>query len=197
MYTPTTTTTITLDIGKNIFCAEINIYDIGPLGQKRWYKAKKEFEYTLTQIDDKIAILLKGLIHNHLNNTRQVVHIFNKYQNVLSRDTVRKALVAERENLLSTLPKLFLDLRDTLMQSQLDVGDRSQIVTESKWLKIVEHQLIEIQRICDTVLNDLKGFDIVFAQLKEFIEETQALLKVNFQTWCERSLDAVRSGDLV
>lgn len=175
---------------------DINIYDIGPLGQKRWYKAKKEFDYTLTQIDDKIAILLKGLIHKHLNNTRQVVYIFNKYHNVLSRETVKKALVAERENLLSTLPKLFLDLRDTLAQSQLEVGDRSQIVTESKWLKIVERQLIEVQTICESILKDLSNYETVNVQLRELLEETQAILKVNFQTWCERSIDAVNIGEL-
>ncbi|XP_059611101.1 cytoplasmic dynein 2 heavy chain 1 [Phlebotomus argentipes] len=176
----------------------LNILDIQPLGEKRWRSALMHFEKILEPIDEKIANVLKGKLHRHLDNPRQVVHIFSKFDIISTRPMVLELLTAEREHFLQSLQFLIKDLQVALAQSGDSVHENSHISPicwECRWLRVVEHQIDEISKISHVVANQ-ENHANVFKQLTDLRAETQNLLKVNFDSWCEQSLAAVKSGEL-
>lgn len=50
----------------------INIFDTTPYGRRQWQKAIEKFEHFLQPIDEKMALIIKMKLHNHLENPRQV-----------------------------------------------------------------------------------------------------------------------------
>ncbi|GAB0096653.1 Cytoplasmic dynein 2 heavy chain 1 [Sergentomyia squamirostris] len=176
----------------------LNILDIQPLGEKRWQTALVQFEKILDPIDEKIANVLKAQIHRHLDNPRQVVYIFSKFDIISTRPMVLELLTAEREHFLQSLQLLIKDLQQALSESGDPVNDNShisQICKECRWLRIVENQIDEILKISHVVANQENHANI-FKQLTDLRSETQNLLKVNFDSWCEQSMSAVKSGEL-
>uniref|UniRef100_A0A1B0DN78 Dynein heavy chain, cytoplasmic n=1 Tax=Phlebotomus papatasi TaxID=29031 RepID=A0A1B0DN78_PHLPP len=172
----------------------VNILDIQPLGEKRWRSALVQFEKILEPIDEKIANVLKGKLHRHLDNPRQVVYIFSKFDIISTRPMVLELLTAEREHFLQSLQLLIKDLRVALSQSGDSVNENSHISPicwECRWLRVVEHQIDEINKISHVVANQENH-----AKLSDLKAETLNLLKVNFDSWCDQSLAAVKSGEL-
>lgn len=51
---------------------EINIFDITPIGTKKWKRALLQYEHILEPINEKIALVLKSKIHQNMNDTRKV-----------------------------------------------------------------------------------------------------------------------------
>lgn len=177
---------------------KVNILDIQPLGEKRWRSALVQFEKILEPIDEKIANVLKGKLHRHLDNPRQVVYIFSKFDIISTRPMVLELLTAEREHFLQSLQLLIKDLRVALSQSGDSVNENSHISPicwECRWLRVVEHQIDEISRISHVVANQ-DNHASVFKELSDLKAETLNLLKVNFDSWCDQSLAAVKSGEL-
>uniref|UniRef100_A0A1B0CJW6 Cytoplasmic dynein 2 heavy chain 1 n=1 Tax=Lutzomyia longipalpis TaxID=7200 RepID=A0A1B0CJW6_LUTLO len=176
----------------------LNILDIQPLGEKRWRAALVHFEKILEPIDEKIANVLKAKLHRHLDNPRQVVHIFSKFNIISTRPMVLELLTAEREHFLQSLQVLIKDLKVALSQSGDTMTENnhiSPICWECRWLRVVEYQIDEINKISHVVANQ-EDHANVFKQLSDLRLETQNLLKVNFDSWCEQSLAAVKSGEL-
>lgn len=54
------------------FIIEINIFDITPVGTKKWKKALLQYEHVLEPINEKISLVLKSKLHNHFNDPREV-----------------------------------------------------------------------------------------------------------------------------
>lgn len=179
---------------------DINIFDTTPLGDKYWNNAKAKFEQSLSNIDEKIAVNIKFSLQNALNNPRQVIYIFSKYENILKRQKIKAALKIECDHLhqsvLVFIKQLTQELSDK--KNHLDDDDEiSSLVCEIKWLKIIEYQVQQIIQICQNVLYDREDYKELKEKLTEFQSELEQNLKNNFDQWCEQSLLAVSSGELV
>lgn len=176
---------------------EINIFDTSPIGQQRWNKAVKKYELILEPTDDRIASTLKSQIHNHLNNPRQVVHIFSKYDIISQRPSVLESLTAEREHFLQSLKTLIKDLQTSINQNNesYDNNDLSRMVWETRWLKVGEYQIYQIVKILH-ILKDRNGFDVINKEINGLTSEIKNSLKSNFENWCDESLISVKSGEL-
>lgn len=56
-------------------------------------------------------------------------------------------------------------------------------------------QIQEIEKVSH-LINDREGFDIINKATQEIKEETESLLRTNFEIWCGQSTTAVKSGEL-
>lgn len=180
---------------------DINIFDTTPIGEKYWNTAKGKFEQSLSNIDEKIAMNIKFSIQNALNNPRQVIYIFSKYENILKRQKIKDALRIECDHLHQAVLLFVKQLHQALADSKKSPHDNddevSPLVSEIKWLKIIEYQVQQVNQICLNVLNDREDYDELKKNLAEFQTEMETNLKQNFNQWCEQSLSSVVSGELV
>lgn len=180
---------------------DINVFDTTPIGEKYWNVAKGKFEQSLSNIDEKIAMNIKYSIQNALNNPRQVIYIFSKYENILKRQKIKDALRIECDHLHQAVLTFVVQLNQALADSKKnphdDDEDVSSLVCEIKWLKIIEHQAQQVNQICQNVLHDRVDYQELKKNLDEFESEMETTLKQNFDLWCEQSLSSVESGELV
>ncbi|XP_015052343.2 cytoplasmic dynein 2 heavy chain 1 [Drosophila yakuba] len=176
---------------------EFNIFDTSSLGQNKWHKALQHFEQVLQPIDERIAAALKGQLHNHLSNPRQVIFIFSKYETLIQRPAVLELLTIEREQFLQSLHILLQDLRKAMVDSNMepDTGHLSVICNECRWLKVVQHQIQEIEKVSH-LISGREGFDKINKAVQEIKEETESLLRTNFEIWSGQCSTAVKSGEL-
>ncbi|XP_028896482.2 cytoplasmic dynein 2 heavy chain 1 [Zeugodacus cucurbitae] len=176
---------------------EVNIFDTTPLGQSRWNKALQHFEQVLQPIDERIASALKAQLHNHLSNPRQVIFIFSKYETLIQRPAVLELLTIEREQFLQSLQFLLQDLRKAMSDTNMepDTGHLSVICNECRWLKVVQYQIQEIEKVSHLV-SGREGFEKVNKAVQEIKEETESLLRTNFEIWCGQCSTNVKSGEL-
>lgn len=180
---------------------DINIFDTTPIGEKYWNSAKTKFEQSLSNIDEKIAMNIKFSIQNALNNPRQVIYIFSKYENILKRQKIKDALRIECDHLHQAILTFVVQLNQALADSKRSPHDDdeevSPLVSEIKWLKIIEYQVQQVNQICKSVLYDREDFEESRKNLDEFQTEMETILKQNFDQWCEQSMSSVVSGELV
>ncbi|EDX05339.1 GD21850 [Drosophila simulans] len=176
---------------------EFNIFDTSSLGQNKWHKALQHFEQVLQPIDERIAAALKSQLHNHLSNPRQVIFIFSKYETLIQRPAVLELLTIEREQFLQSLHILLQDLRKAMVDSNMepDTGHLSVICNECRWLKVVQHQIQEIEKVSH-LISGREGFDKINKAVQEIKEETESLLRTNFEIWSGQCSTAVKSGEL-
>ncbi|XP_016964184.1 cytoplasmic dynein 2 heavy chain 1 [Drosophila biarmipes] len=176
---------------------DFNIFDTSSLGQAKWHKALQHFEQVLQPIDERIAAALKGQLHNHLSNPRQVIFIFSKYETLIQRPAVLELLTIEREQFLQSLHILLQDLRKAMVDSNTepDTGHLSVICNECRWLKVVQHQIQEIEKVSH-LISGREGFDKINKAVQEIKEETESLLRTNFEIWSGQCSTAVKSGEL-
>uniref|UniRef100_A0A1I8Q9V5 Dynein heavy chain, cytoplasmic n=1 Tax=Stomoxys calcitrans TaxID=35570 RepID=A0A1I8Q9V5_STOCA len=176
---------------------DFNIFDTSAMGQTKWNKALQNFEQLLQPIDERIAAALKGQLHHHLSNPRQVIFIFSKYETLIQRPTVLELLTIEREQFLQSLQILLHDLRKAMTDTNMepDTGHLSVICNECRWLKVVQHQIQEIEKVSH-LISGREGFEKINKAVQEIKEETESLLRTNFEIWCGQHTTAVKSGDL-
>ncbi|KAH8249647.1 hypothetical protein KR032_011100, partial [Drosophila birchii] len=176
---------------------DFNIFDTSTLGQAKWHKALNHFEQVLQPIDERIAAALKAQLHHHLSNPRQVIFIFSKYETLIQRPAVLELLTIEREQFLQSLHILLQDLRKAMADSNMepDTGHLSVICNECRWLKVVQHQIQEIEKVSH-LISGREGFDKINKAVQEIKEETESLLRTNFEIWSGQCSTAVKSGEL-
>lgn len=180
---------------------DINIFDTTPIGEKYWNASKGKFEQSLSNIDEKIAFNIKYSIQNVLDNPRQVIYIFSKYENILKRQKIKYALQIECDHLYQAVKTFLVQLNQALNDGKKNPhsGDEdvSPLVCEIKWLRIIEHQVQQVNQICKNVLYDRDDYNALEKNLIEFQSEMETSLKQSFDQWCAQSLLSVESGDLV
>uniref|UniRef100_A0A1I8MV06 Dynein heavy chain, cytoplasmic n=1 Tax=Musca domestica TaxID=7370 RepID=A0A1I8MV06_MUSDO len=176
---------------------EFNIFDTSAMGQTKWNKALQNFEQLLQPIDERIAAALKAQLHHHLSNPRQVIFIFSKYETLIQRPTVLELLTIEREQFMQSLQILLHDLRKAMTDTNMepDTGHLSVICNECRWLKVVQYQIQEIEKVSH-LISGREGFEKINKAVQEIKEETESLLRTNFEIWCGQHTTAVKSGDL-
>lgn len=180
---------------------DINIFDTTPIGEKYWNIAKNKFEQSLSNIDEKIAMNIKYSIQNALNNPRQVIHIFSNYENILKRQKIKDALKIECNHLHQSVVSFVKQLNQALTDSKIaphsDDEEVSSVVSEIKWLKVIEYQLQQVIQICNNILNNREDYEELRKNLNAFQTDLEQALKLNYDQWCEQSMSSVVSGELV
>ncbi|XP_021709178.1 cytoplasmic dynein 2 heavy chain 1 [Aedes aegypti] len=175
---------------------EINIYDLTPLGNKRWEVAKSRMESSFAKVDENVVTILKQKIYESIGNPRQAIHVFNRYKDIFNRPYIMKALTVEREQLFQSIPMIIRELREMLTTANYTEDEVTPIVSETRWYRVVEQQIIQLEAVASKVLTDREGFNETLKKISNFKEEIQAMIRTNFETWTENSMSAIREGEL-
>lgn len=130
---------------------EINLFDVSTIGVKKWQRAVQKYTSILEPINEKISLILKSKLSKHLDEPRQIVQIFLKYEAVLKSPDIIDLLSAEREHFLHSLLVLMKELKDQQSEPRrypkdLDI---SETCWETKTLKIFQ---IEVSHASSAVV---------------------------------------------
>ncbi|XP_058460067.1 cytoplasmic dynein 2 heavy chain 1 [Malaya genurostris] len=175
---------------------ELNMFDLTPLGNKRWEIAKSRLESCLEKVDENVVVILKQHIHESIGNPRQTIHVFSHYKDIFTRPYVLKALTAEREQLFQSIPMIISELREMLAAKNYTEDDVTPIVSETRWYRVAEEQIAQLELTTLKILNDREGFEQMVNNITSFKEEIQAMIRANFETWTDSSISAIRDGEL-
>ncbi|XP_058827016.1 cytoplasmic dynein 2 heavy chain 1-like [Topomyia yanbarensis] len=175
---------------------DINIFDLTPLGNKRWEMAKSRMESNLAKVDENVVSILKQHIHGSVGNPRQAIHVFSRFKDIFNRPYVLKALTVEREQLYQSIPIIIRELREMLAATNYTEDDVTPIVSETRWYRVVEEQITQLEAVVVKILNDREGFEQAVQKIITFREEIQAMIRANFESWTDNSMSAIRDGEL-
>ncbi|XP_055390537.1 cytoplasmic dynein 2 heavy chain 1 [Condylostylus longicornis] len=175
----------------------VHIFDISSIGQMKWNKALNYFEQMLQPVDERIAMAIKGELQIHLNNPKQMMYIFQKYDTLIRRPTVMELLIPEREQFLQSLTAFIHDLRKTMNDINVEPNSSplSTLCNECRWLKIIQYQVSEID-IVSHLISGRDGFDRANQLVQELKEEVDSLLRTNFEIWSEQCSSGIKNGKL-
>ncbi|XP_053681370.1 cytoplasmic dynein 2 heavy chain 1 [Anopheles nili] len=174
----------------------INIYDLTPLGNKRWETAKTKMERTLAKIDESAAFILQQKILETGGNPRHAVMVFNRYKEILSRPLITETLTPERAQIFRNVDPMLRELREMLNAANFTESNVTPIVAETRCYRVVEDELRQLESIVGALCRDREGHAETLKRITEFKEEMQALIRGNFETWTENSMAAIRDGVL-
>lgn len=94
-------------------------------------------------INEKVALILKSKLSKHLDEPREIVQIFLKYDAIVKSPDIIDLLSAEREHFLHALLRLMKELKDQLMEPRRYPKDLeiSDTCWETKTLKLFQIQV--------------------------------------------------------
>lgn len=129
--------------------SEINLFDVSSIGAKKWHRAVQKYTSILEPINEKISLILKSKLSKHLDEPREIVQIFLKYDTVLKSPDIIDLLAAEREHFLHSLLRLMKELKDQLSEPRqypkdLDI---SEVCCETKALKMFQIEVSHVSRL--------------------------------------------------
>uniref|UniRef100_A0A182JQU2 Cytoplasmic dynein 2 heavy chain 1 n=1 Tax=Anopheles christyi TaxID=43041 RepID=A0A182JQU2_9DIPT len=174
----------------------MNIYDLTPLGNKRWETAKAKMEHALAKIDESAAFILQQKILETGGNPRHTVMVFNRYKEILTRPLIMETLAAERNQVFRSIDSMMRELREMLSTTNFTESNVTPIVAETRCYRVVEDELQQLESIVGALCRDREGHAEALKRITEFKEEMRALVRGNFETWTENSMMAIRDGVL-
>ncbi|XP_035794419.1 cytoplasmic dynein 2 heavy chain 1-like [Anopheles albimanus] len=174
----------------------MNIYDLTPLGNKRWETARNKMEQALAKIDESAAFVLQQKLLETGGNARHTVMVFNRYKEILTRPLILETLAAERYQVFRNVDTMLKDLREMLSGTNFTESDVTPIVAETRCYRVVQDELRQLESIVTVLCRDREGQVDALKRIVEFREEMEALIRANFETWTENSMMAIRDGEL-
>lgn len=176
----------------------LKIFEFGQYSNSMWLTARKEFENLLQPVEEKVAIKLKKQLNGIDNNTRQLLHEFTRYSELISRPLLRQMLLPERQRLLNAL---FDYIR--LLQSQnnsdhkiLIKYDTSQIVADVIVIKQLEAKTIEVLDTASKQLQDLSGYKNLEELASELLEDLKQQYTELFDSWSKEISELIKNNIL-
>ncbi|XP_058067024.1 cytoplasmic dynein 2 heavy chain 1 [Anopheles bellator] len=174
----------------------LNVYDLTPLGNKRWETAKAKMELTLAKIDASAAFVLQQKLVETGGNTRHAVMVFNRYLELLGRPLILETLAPERSQLFRSVDAMLRDLRDLLSGTNFAESDVTPDVAELRCYRVVQGELNQLESIVGALCRDRDGQVDALKRIVEFREEMDALVRGSFEAWTAKAQSAIRAGEL-
>ncbi|KAG8276877.1 Cytoplasmic dynein 2 heavy chain 1 [Homalodisca vitripennis] len=116
----------------------VNAVQYNPYTEPMWQAAVRQFELHIQPAEERVAAKLKHQLRNANLNTLQLMAEFKRYQEVMQRPAIQKALVAERETLLSQLQDYVASVQVEPDDSHLRLVDMPPVVSRLYWVRQLE-----------------------------------------------------------
>ncbi|KAK9747136.1 Dynein heavy chain, N-terminal region 1 [Popillia japonica] len=141
----------------------------GPHTEQEWRTAKKQFEYLLQPAEQRpaeqrVAQKLKKQLSGVKANTRQLLHEYARYSELISRPTVKQTLQNERQYLLEALLEYIKILERNTKQ--------------------IESRANEVLKIAKKLLDDLQNYDDLLHTVTELVNNSKQQHNELFESWC-------------
>lgn len=153
------------------------------------------YETKLKQFDNTIVKLLKLLLQGRSNSIRATLYTFEKFQDMCHQNEIGYCLAEEKKQFCLKFSQLFLEFRESLTNTQLLQDNTSLLVEEIKWLQMVNKELTEADKALEKISSDKSVYHPLAKSLKEFLEETNALIKINLKKWTEITLHDISTKE--
>lgn len=165
----------------------MQVLTYGPHTDQEWRTAKKQFEYLLQPAEQKVAQKLKKQLSGVKANTRQLLHQYSRYSELISRPTLKQALQNERQYLLEALREYIntLVIKSTEGSSTLATRyDTPQIISDISSARQIEAKINEVLKVSKKLLDDLQNYDDMFHIATELANNIKQQHNELFESWC-------------
>lgn len=127
----------------HIYILDVVISDISEIGEKKWKRAFEKYEQIQEPIYEKISFILKSKIFTHLDDPKEIIQIFLKYETILKNVDIMEMLFAERQHFLQSLHNLIKELKELLAEPKKYPKDAeiSEICWETKELQLFQNEV--------------------------------------------------------
>lgn len=186
-----------------------------PHTEPQWARAVKEYERLVDPVENAVATRFKRNIAPHLDRPQLLLGEFQKYKNLLDRPTIRRALVSERETLLSLLRDVLKQMESSVdrddfggqYENDEETGSRqggyvphgtkltSPQVASIVYLRQLGAKVAAMYSATKEVLKDLENFSKFDAQCQELISRVESEGKAKFRSWESDIKQKIEDGD--
>jgi len=148
-----------------------------------WQEAKARFDSALQPIEEEVAVKLRQELLKHQVASQQVRE-FQKWQGLLGRSRIQRALQSERELLLNQLSVEAESLREEFASNQVPPeAGMSPIVASVVWARQLQQKSMRIIKTVDTLLADLPNTKRLGETVKGLAKELKDFQSGQFKQW--------------
>lgn len=162
----------------------IQVFMVNPYTQPKWDEAKAKYDSNMQSIEAEIANKLRREVIQ-VSNIPQQMRDFQKWQGLLSRPNISRALQSEREQILSQLCVQVESIREEFetrsgqrseiisgMDKPPQDGNMSPAVSSVVWARGLQQKISRILASAGTLLSDLSNI----SHLKDISESASKAL---------------------
>ncbi|XP_071951365.1 cytoplasmic dynein 2 heavy chain 1-like isoform X2 [Antedon mediterranea] len=176
--------------------AGLNPLQYNPYTQPLWRAAVSQYERAMAPAEQRIAGKLRGQFQKLSKNSHQLLREFQRYKELVKRDSVKKELVSERETLLQQLQQYIKiikeDFNTRVNEGKPKLGKNLPEVTNNiVWVRQLEAKVEETSHTAEALLNDLSGFSRFRKDSLDLLEELQSWRQDQFDTWSQDTQAAI------
>ncbi|CAK8696967.1 unnamed protein product [Clavelina lepadiformis] len=183
--------------------AKVSALHYNPYTEVAWRNAVSSYQRAMQPAEDIVADKLRQKLRGSSGKVHQLVHEFQRYNELIKRPRINKALTPERETLLGQLTNYAKMLksefrqrsRDGLSNSRLNGKNLSEVVANIVWIKQLEAKVNEVLKSSSGVLHALPGFDDFKHLCSKTKDEMEAYRQDQFQSWSEYMISALNDPE--
>ncbi|XP_063970614.1 cytoplasmic dynein 2 heavy chain 1 [Lytechinus pictus] len=183
---------------KDVFSAfsGLNPLQYNPYTEPHWRAAVSQYERAINPAERRIAVKLRSQFRNVEGNPNQLLREFQKYKELVSRESVRKEVVSERETLLGQLQVYLKTIRDDFnvrtSESSPPTGKNlPEVVNNIVWVRQLEAKVEQTSQVADNLLNDLSGFGRFRRDAGDLLDELRNWRQDQFDSWSSEMQAAI------
>lgn len=161
-----------------------------------WQEAKGRYDSALQPIEEEVAVKLRQELLKHQVASQQVRE-FQKWQGLLGRTRIQRALQSERELLLNQLSVEADALREELASGQAPPEPgMSPVVASVVWARQLQQKSMRIIKTLDTLLADLPNTKRLADLVKGLAKELKDFQSTQFKVWATEVKAALQDKSL-
>lgn len=169
--------------------ASLQSLDCSATGNAEWKNALANYEKIMHSAEQRVAAKLRKYFASLGDQTYQLLKEFQRYKEVISRPTVSKELVQEREVLLGQLISDLGQLRDDFSQRTKALGSGNpeeqppaarnmpEIVNHVVWVRQIITRAEHMASTSKSLLSDLPRVQKFTSSLQSFMDDLQSFQK--------------------
>nr|XP_026695415.1 cytoplasmic dynein 2 heavy chain 1-like [Ciona intestinalis] len=164
-----------------------------------WRSAVATYERAMQPAEDAVAGKLRRRLHDSSGKVHQLLHEFQRYNELIKRPRIIQTLTPERETLLGQLTNYAKNLKSEFREkSRNGTGggktsgkNLSEVVSNIIWVRQLEGKLNEILKSSSELLSSLRGFDQFKDMCTKSRDEMNNYRQEQFQSWSEYMLSSL------
>ncbi|XP_069747277.1 cytoplasmic dynein 2 heavy chain 1 isoform X4 [Narcine bancroftii] len=173
--------------------AGVNPVQFNPYTEPLWKAAVAQFEHLIAPSEQKVANKLKISIVEVQDNPQQLLQAFQKYQELVKRQSISKELLSEREMLLVKLEEYIKGIHNDFENRRCGIpGEPSgplsgknlpEVVNNIVWVRQLELKAADTAKVAETLLCDLPGFQSFRQNCNELLDQLRIYEQEQFDDW--------------
>jgi dynein heavy chain 2 len=189
-----------------------------PYTEPQWSQAVKEFERRIEPVESSVAATFRREIAPFMDNAQMLLEEFLKCKNLMNRPSIRRAIVSERETLMTLLREKVKQMENAIDRGEIlaDGSDdeeskssandnglnyrlggksSSQLLSVIIRLRQIGAKVADIFSTSKTLFEDLDGFSRFSGQCESVLSKVKAEQDNRFENWLQDVNQKVAEDD--